>query len=412
MKRTRWIILGGGFIAYLFDAMEILLLALALPAIQDDLGLTGAEGGLLATATLLGIGVSSVLAGYLADNFGRKKALLGSLITFGLCTAALAVVPNFTVFLILRFVAGFGLGGVWGVVSAYVVETWPSQHRGRAAAFVLSSFPIGGAVAAVLSGFFLPDWRLLFLVAGTAVILPVLIVGIFFDESPEWLANRRREAGPRAATDRVSIGEIFEPAIRRNTILATLVATLALIGWWGGSTWLPTYLSAERGIDSESVAVYMTVLNLGMFVGYNVFGVIADRIGRRAAIIISLAGVAVTLPLYALTSNQTALLWFGPLFAFFAAFVGLFGSYIGELFPTRVRTTGAGFCFNIGRGISAFAPFALAPIAAAAGLSVGLLICAGFFAAAALLTFLLPRTDRAHHRDAPDQTPTRTEPAG
>jgi MFS family permease len=135
------------------------------------------------------------------------------------------------------------------------------------------------------------------------------------------------------------------------------------------------------------------VLNLGMFVGYNVFGLIADRIGRRSAIILSLLGVAVTLPLYALTANQTALLWFGPLFAFFAAFTGLFGSYIGELFPTRIRTTGAGFCFNVGRGVSAFAPFALAALATVIGLSGGLLVCAAFFAAAGLLTFLLPSTD-------------------
>ncbi|MDT7630060.1 MAG: hypothetical protein QOI50_1990, partial [Pseudonocardiales bacterium] len=153
--RTRWVVLGGGFVAYMFDAMEIILLSLALPAIRQNMHLTAAQGGLLATATLLGIGLSSVLAGYLADNFGRKKALIASLLTFGLFTSLLSVVPNYEVFLLFRFVAGFGLGGVWSVVSAYVVETWPADKRGRAAAFVLSSFPIGGAVAAVTSGLFL-----------------------------------------------------------------------------------------------------------------------------------------------------------------------------------------------------------------------------------------------------------------
>jgi MFS family permease len=388
MRRTRWVVLGGSFLAYMFDAMEIILLSLALPAIREDLQLSAGQGGLLATATLLGIGLSSVLAGYLSDNFGRKTALIASLATFGAFTAALAVVPNFELFLLLRFVAGFGLGGVWGVVSAYVVETWPSESRGRAAAFVLSSFPIGGVAAAVLSGVFLPDWRLMFLVAGAGVVLPLLVVIPFFPESTAWAAARAADAGGR-----VSVTEIFAPAVRWRTIVATLVAGLALTGWWGGSTWLPTYLATDRGIPTATVAVFMTVLNLGMFVGYNVFGLIADRIGRRSAIILSLLGVAVTLPLYALTSNQTALLWFGPLFAFFAAFTGLFGSYIGELFPTRIRTTGAGFCFNVGRGVSAFAPFGLAALASVIGLSGGLLVCAVFFAAAGLLTFLLPRTD-------------------
>jgi MFS family permease len=389
MQRTRWVVLGGSFLAYMFDAMEIILLSLALPAIREDLQLGPAQGGLLATATLLGIGLSSVIAGYVSDNFGRKTALIASLTTFGVFTAALAAVPNFELFLLLRFVAGFGLGGVWGVVSAYVVETWPSESRGRAAAFVLSSFPIGGVAAAVLSGVFLPDWRLMFLVAGAGVVLPLLVVIPFFPESTAWVTARAADAGGR-----VSVTEIFAPAVRRRTIIATLVAGLALTGWWGGSTWLPTYLATERGIPTATVAVFMTVLNLGMFVGYNAFGLIADRIGRRSAIIVSLLGVAVTLPLYALTSNQTALLWFGPLFAFFAAFTGLFGSYIGELFPTRIRTTGAGFCFNVGRGVSAFAPFALAAVATVIGLSGGLLVCAVFFAAAGLLTFLLPRTDR------------------
>jgi MFS family permease len=387
MRRTRWVVLGGSFLAYMFDAMEIILLSLALPAIREDLQLSPAQGGLLATATLLGIGLSSVLAGYVSDNFGRKTALIASLATFGVFTAALAFVPSFELFLLLRFVAGFGLGGVWGVVSAYVVETWPSESRGRAAAFVLSSFPIGGVVAAVLSGVFLPDWRLMFFVAGVGVVLPLLVVIALFPESSAWTEARAADPGGR-----VSVSEIFAPDVRRRTIVATLVAGLALTGWWGGSTWLPTYLATDRGIPTATVAVFMTVLNLGMFVGYNVFGLIADRIGRRSAIILSLLGVAVTLPLYALTANQTALLWFGPLFAFFAAFTGLFGSYIGELFPTRIRTTGAGFCFNVGRGVSAFAPFGLAAVAGIIGLSGGLLVCAAFFAAAGLLTFLLPRS--------------------
>lgn len=387
MRRTRWVVLGGSFLAYMFDAMEIILLSLALPAIREDLQLSPAQGGLLATATLLGIGLSSVLAGYVSDNFGRKTALIASLATFGAFTAALAFVPSFELFLLLRFVAGFGLGGVWGVVSAYVVETWPSESRGRAAAFVLSSFPIGGVVAAVLSGVFLPDWRLMFFVAGVGVVLPLLVVIPLFPESSAWTEARAADTGGR-----VSVTEIFAPDVRRRTIVATLVAGLALTGWWGGSTWLPTYLATDRGIPTATVAVFMTVLNLGMFVGYNVFGLIADRIGRRSAIILSLLGVAVTLPLYALTANQTALLWFGPLFAFFAAFTGLFGSYIGELFPTRIRTTGAGFCFNVGRGVSAFAPFGLAAVAGVIGLSGGLLVCAAFFAAAGLLTFLLPRS--------------------
>ncbi|MFD6388663.1 MFS transporter [Nocardia sp. NPDC060259] len=384
MRRTRWIVLGGCFLAYLFDALEIVLLSMGLPAIRKDMGLTITQGGLLATATLVGIGVSSVLGGYIADNFGRKKALLASLATFGLFTAAIAVVPSFEVFLLLRFLAGIGLGAVWSVVSAYVVETWPEKHRGRAAAFVISAFPAGGAMAATISGWFLPDWRLMFLVAGAAVVLPIAIVAIFFTESATWAAQKAAEV--------VSVRDVLGSSLRRRTLLGTLMAALALFGYWGAMTWLPTYLTTERGLDKGSVALFVTIVNLGMFAGYNGFGYLADHIGRHRTIVITLFGVAATLPIYAITTDLTALLWLGPLFGAFTAFFGLFGSYLGELFPTRARATGAGFCFNVGRGVSALAPFILAGLAASIGFQGGLIVCAGFFALAAVVALLLPRT--------------------
>ncbi|MFD4441957.1 MFS transporter [Nocardia sp. NPDC058519] len=386
MRRTRWIVLGGCFLAYLFDALEIVLLSMALPSIRKDLGITITQGGLLATATLVGIGVSSVLGGYVADNFGRKKALLAALSIFGIFTAVIYVVPSYEVFLLLRFLAGIGLGAVWSVVSAYVVETWPEKHRGRAAAFVISAFPAGGAMAATISGWFLPDWRLMFLVSGCAVVLPIAIVAIFFKESATWAAQKADNAD-----DVVSVRDVLGSSLRRRTLLGTLMAALALFGYWGAMTWLPTYLTTERGLPSTSVALFITMLNLGMFVGYNGFGFLADHIGRHRTIIITLLGVTLTLPIYALTTQETALLWMGPLFGAFTAFFGLFGSYLGELFPTRARATGAGFCFNVGRGVSALAPFALAGLAASIGFQGGLIVCAGFFGLAAVVAMFLPR---------------------
>ncbi|WP_330177323.1 MFS transporter [Streptomyces sp. NBC_01498] len=373
--------LVGSFVAYMFDALEILLLSYTLPAIRADLGLTTTEGGMLATATLLGIGVSSVTVGWLADNYGRKRALMLSLAVFGAFTAAIPLVDSFAVFLLLRFAAGLGLGGVWGAVSTYVVETWPAAQRGRAVAFVLSAFPVGGVIAAAMSGALLPDWRLLFFLGGVGVLIPLVFVGLFFRESAEWVAQK---------TTPVKVTEIFAPELRRNTLLATIVATLAMFGAWGASTWLPTYLQSDKDIPAATVAMFMTVLNLGMFVGYNVFGLIADRIGRKNALVLSLAGVSLTLPLYVVAADRTTLLWLGPMFAFFAAYAGVFGVYMGELFPTRVRMTGAGFCYNIGRGVSAFAPLTLGVLAVNTGFGAGLLVCAGFMACAAIVMTFLP----------------------
>ncbi|MGO1497620.1 MFS transporter, partial [Agrococcus casei] len=116
----KWIVLFGAFIIYLFDALEIAILSFALPAVSEEFGLEPVQAGLLATATLLGMGFSGPIMGWLADNRGRKFALIVCLIVFIALTAAIYVVPNFGVFIVLRFVAGLGLGGVWSIISAFV----------------------------------------------------------------------------------------------------------------------------------------------------------------------------------------------------------------------------------------------------------------------------------------------------
>lgn len=400
---TKWFILLGSFVIYLFDALEIAVLSFALPAISKELGLTPLAGGMLATATLLGMGCSSVLTGWLADNRGRRVALIASIGVFVVLTSALFVVPNYAVFVALRFVAGVGLGGVWSVLSTYIVESWPASQRGRAVAFVLAAYPLGGAGAALIAGAFLPDWRLLFLVTGLSALVPLLMVVLFFPESKAWLEERS------TGTANVTVRELFKATYRRRTIIATLAAVCAFVGFYGASTWMPSYLSAERGLDPRQVALFVTVLNLGMFLGYIAFGWVADRIGRRNAIILSLTGTGILMPLYGLVTNQSVLLWMGPLYAFFMTFAGLFGSYLGELYPTRIRTTGAGFCFNVGRGIAAFAPLAMGGIAAAWGFSSGLVLSGAVFLLGGALMFFLPQT---HQGQLPTEPATTSkEPA-
>ncbi|MBC3191354.1 MFS transporter [Pseudonocardia sp. C8] len=381
----KWVVLVGTFIIYMSDAMEIAILSFTLPAISREFGLVPLEAGFLATATLLGMGVSGPVMGWLADNRGRRFALIVCLGMFAVLTAVVYVVPNFETFLVLRFLAGIGLGGVWSIISAFVVETWPAHQRAKAVAFVLASFPIGSAVAAQLARALLPDWRLLFLVAGVGAVLPLLIAIVALRESGAWQASRA------AAPATVSVREIFRPGLARVTILASGVAICTFVAYYGTTTWLPSYLQNERGLDGSTVGQYMTWLNLGMFVGYLAFGWVADRYGKKLALTASLLGAGVLMPVYGLVTDQSALLWLGPLYAFFMTFAGLFGSYLAELYPTAVRTTGAGFCFNLGRGISAFAPMVLGGIAAAASLALGLVISGGIFLLGAVLMFFLPK---------------------
>lgn len=391
---TKWVILFGSFVAYLFDALEIVVLSLALPSMRADLGFSVVQGGLLATATLLGIGASSVSIGRLADRHGRKKALLVSLIIFGVCTTLVGFAPTLGWIMLLRVLAGFGLGGVWAIVSTYVVETWEPKYRGRAVGFVMSAFPVGGILAAGIAGVFDTDWRSMFVVAGIGTIVPIAIVLFAFSESAEWQrAVHDRATGTSDTTFRTR--DLFGRDLVRSTVLGTTVCSLALLGYWGASAWLPTFLADDRGISAGTVAFFVSVLNVGMFLGYNVFGVIADKIGRKRALMISLAGTGLILPLYALATTETSLLVLGPAYAFFAVFTGILGSYLSELFPTELRATGAGFCFNVGRGVSALAPLLLGYLATSIGFAGGFVVCGVLFLTAAAVVTLLPATQNA-----------------
>jgi len=392
---VKWRVLFGGFAGYTFDAMDLVLLAMALQPIMKELALTPSEAGFLATATLIGVGFSSVVMGWYSDNYGRRKAMLWALVSFSLLTMAIAVAQSWLQILLLRFLAGLGLGGLWGVIAAYIAETWPAEQRGRAAAFVMSSFPVGVGLASFFAGKIIPvwGWRALFLAAGIALIVAVYIY-FFVPESQAWKTQREaRLKGEIKAAEKVSVGEIFKNGMAKNTILATLVSAFALAAYWGTTTWLPTYLVKERGLSVADMGMFMTILSVGMFFGYNLFGWLADVIGKRNALVLSLVGSAVMLAIYALTEDRNTLLWMGPAYAFFMAFVGLMGSYYGELFPTRIRTTGSGFCFNVGRGFSAFAPFVLGGIATAYSLQTSILLCSIPFLLAGIATAFLPSTE-------------------
>lgn len=392
----KWVVLFGSFVIYLFDALEISILSFAIPALSAELGLQPFQAGLLATATLLGMGVGGPIMGWLADAKGRKVALIVCLVIFVVLTVAIFFVPNYSVFIALRFFAGIGLGGVWSILSAFVHEAWPPENRGIAVTFVLAAFPFGALVAAQLSAAIMPDWRLLFLVAGLGGLLPLFIIVFLFRESEVWSDERRRSTRHRQTLEgkekeSAAIGEIFKGKYLRITVLASTVATFAFIGYYGVTTWLPSYLENERGLDTQTVGQYMTWLNLGMFVGYLVFGWIADKVGKRFALCLSLVGAGVLMPIYGIVTDQTALLWLGPLYAFFMTFAGLFGPYLGSLYSTNMRATGAGFCFNVGRGVSAFAPMMFGAIAGVASLSAGLIISGCLFLVGAVFVLFLPK---------------------
>ncbi|MBN3732987.1 MFS transporter [Burkholderia sp. Tr-20390] len=389
----KWRVLIGYFLSYMFDAVDIIILAIAMPAIRASLQIGPAQAGMLVTATLLGVGISGLVMGPVADRWGRRSVLLLSLGSFGLLTMAIAAATDWREVLVLRFLSGLGLGSVWSLAASHVNETWPTDQRARATSFVLSSFSIGAVVASAAAAYVIPThgWRVLFFVCGAAVSIAMAYVWLRVPESEAWKAKQQHKgSGPNHPGNGSGVASLFAPGLLRVTLLGTLTSALALAAYWGASTWLPTFLVKERGLEMGTMARFLALLNVGMFIGYNVFGYIADRIGKKKALLVSLICTGLLLPFYVQATDRTVLLLLGPVFAFFMAFAGLMGSYFAELFPTQVRATGTGFCFNVGRGFSAFAPLLLGSMSSAFGFGPSIAVCGGVFVVAAVAVLMLP----------------------
>jgi MFS family permease len=174
--------------------------------------------------------------------------------------------------------------------------------------------------------------------------------------------------------------------------------TCGLFGYWGLFTWIPAYLSLPpaqggRGLSLVKTTTFFLVLCAGKFLGYAAFGFFADAFGRRKPYFTYLLIAALLVPIYGMTRNPTLLLLLGPLVAFFGT--GFFSGYAAiasEIFPGEIRAAAMGFSYNVGRGVSAVAPFAVGALAIKHGIGPAFLLQAGAFFVAAMLSLMLPET--------------------
>jgi hypothetical protein len=163
----------------------------------------------------------------------------------------------------------------------------------------------------------------LFFLSGALAIVPIIYVWLRVPESVAWLEQQQRSRDLFVPRSSAPVKSLLSGSLLRSTLLATTACALALTAYWRAMAWLPTFLVQERGLDSSKMASFMAVLHVVTFIGYNLFGWLADRIGKRCMIIVSLVGCDLMLPVYTLATNHTALLLLGPIFAFLFAFFRL-----------------------------------------------------------------------------------------
>lgn len=378
------------FLGYAMDALDMMVMALALPLIVKAFNISLVAASSIAVATNLGAAIGAILWGPIADKIGRRKALIICISWFTVWAVLCGFANNVTTIAIFRFIAGLGLGGEWAVGAALLTEFWPADKRAWAAGICQSSWAFGYFLALGVNISLVPifGWRILFWSASLGVIC--LIMLLFVPESPVWLTHKDEII--KGNKKKVGIMELLAPDVRKNFIWATLLCVGAMVSYWGLGTFMPTLLKDTRGLDNTTMSYILMVTYAASFFGYYFFAWIAERFGRRNEMIIgSIVGVIMTFIFLNMEGGWVYLIvaimgfvspgYWSPLSAFLA-----------ELSPTRVRASFIGITFGIGKWVIIVVPYAVSAIAATKGLTFALYITTSFFLLVTISAFLLKET--------------------
>ena len=396
MNGYQWTVILAAWLGWGFDIFDSLLMNYVAPnAVPTLLGITigSAEAqsatlrwtGILTSVLLIGWCVGGIVFGKVADRIGRTKTLLLTMLLYSLGTAACAFAPNIWVLLIFRIVSSLGIGGEWAAGAAMVAEVVPEKRRVEAGALLYTASPFGLFLATFVTyqvtGVYFTDasvsWRYVFLF-GLIPAAVAFLVRLFIKEPERWKKV--------AHEHRAKISELFSTKYLPLTISGFCVAVTALITWWSGNAFIPvvakglaqrewtaltaagvTGLPSMEIMGQQWIRTATNTFNLGGLIGTLLIIPAAKLLGRKKMFFIYFLGSAVSLlAAFGLDIEpHTRLYMYFPIGLTTYGIFGAFTFYLPELFPTRLRGTGSGFTYNIGRLIAAFGPFIVGSIAAA-----------------------------------------------
>ena len=388
LNRYHWFVLVVAALGWMFDCLDQQLFnAARVPAMRDLLNTTDMRkvteyGGYATSVFLMGWATGGLIFGVLGDRIGRAKTMMLTILLYSLCTGLSALSTGFWDFALYRFLTGLGVGGEFAVGVALVAEVMPAAARPHALGLLQALSTVGNTLAALVSmgvGFLEQNgtlshghgWRVMFLVGAIPALLAVII--------------RRRLKEPEqwqqiAATNREQLGsyrELFgHPRWRKNAIVGFMLAFVGVVGLWGILFFsidlirfvLRAPLIAE-GVPPAAIAgrlgiwigIALIMMNVGAFFGLYSFSHVTQRIGRRPAFAIAFVlAMLSTAAGFWFLNDRGDIFWLLPIMGFcqFSLFAG-YAIYFPELFPTRLRSTGTSFCYNVGRFVAALGPMML-----------------------------------------------------
>jgi MFS family permease len=354
----------AAWLGWLFDGLDMhLYILVSAPYVAQLIGAAatsdervGRYGSWIQAGFLAGWAVGGSLFGRIGDRMGRSRALCFTILTYALFTGLCAVAQSWWQLLIFRFLSALGIGGEWAVGSSLLAETWPKRWRPWVAAVLQSGVNLGILLACLaatlLAG---QNPRYLFLVG----ILPALLVLWIRKAVPEPEEWHRAKA--QARDRQPPVADLFRGPVRRVTIMTILICSISLTAWWAFLFWYQQHLrnlpdlAGWTAEAKDRYAYWAMFLVISASIAGNFFtSFLARRLGYPKAIALSCLGFLVSmLGTYGVVRDHQSLLWWLPWVGFCSGVFGLFTMYVPPLFPTLLRTTGAGFSYNIGRLVAA-----------------------------------------------------------
>lgn len=385
---------GGG---WALDAFDVQVYSYVIPTLVAAWAMSQAEAGILGTSALLISAIGGWITGALCDRFGRVRMLQITILWFAFFTFLSGFAHDFTELLICRGLQGLGFGGEWAAGSVLMGEVIRARYRGRAVGVVQASWHIGWGVAAIVFALFFsvmpPElaWRAMFW-AGIVPALFVLYIRRSVPEPELFTRTVAKEGRGRGA----GFLEVFSPAYLSRTVLCVLVAGGVQGGYYALSIWLPTYLKTVKGLSVVNTGGYMLVIIAGAWCGCVAGAHLADAIGRKRTFLLFAVAASIVAFLYThLPIGEAAMLVLGFPLGFCAN--GIFapmGPFLTELFPTSIRGTAQGFCFNAGRALGALFPAMVGYLGASMELGPAIgLFTVGAYALLVAAALPLPETN-------------------